>query len=312
MKKFVRILLSLAGVLFLLNVVLDYSFTSLLNHSHNHPYREWNRITHDSIDADLVVIGSSRAWVQYSPRVMDSLLGINTYNLGLDGSHVGRQIVKYQVYRHYQKKKPSILLFNFDYWGNWQESDFLRMQYFPYLANPYMRGLLKKQEHFGKGELCVPMFRYYQQGIRSLMEAACGEEMGYKGVWYKGYKGILGKWDGEKYAEIEKVRFKPFPVVVEKFDVFMSELQKDGIKVVFVSSPIYIGLTEKLVNLSEFYDFRKSFAQKYNIPVLDYLYDSLCYDTAYFYNATHLNKTGSELFTVKLCHDLDSLGVLQQ
>ena len=99
---------------------------------------------------------------------------------------------------------------------------------------------------------------------------------------------------------------------MEKFDFFLGELQKEGVQVVFVTSPIYIGVTERTDNIQDFYAFRKHFSEKYSIPVLDYLYDSLCYDTAYFYNASHLNNTGAELFTAKLCHDIDSLGLLKK
>ena len=174
-----------------------------------------------------------------------------------------------------------------------------------------MRRLIKKQEQFDKMELYVPMYRYYSQGVLSLKSEDNDSIWWNRKNWYKGYCGSSSKWDGKKLMEIEKIKFNPQNSIVEKFDSFLTELQRDGIDIVFVSSPIYVGATEKVENLSDFYDFRKRFSEKYDIPVLDYIYDSISYDTAYFYNATHLNKTGAELFTIKLCHDLDSLGILQ-
>lgn len=312
MKRFLKTILLLLSILFLLNVVLDIGFTRFLNHSQTMLYKGWNSIIYDSIDADLLVMGSSRAYFQYDPHIMDSLLFVNSYNLGIDAGHLNRQIVKYEVYRHYQRKTPSFLIVNFDYWGAWRYNCYNREQYFPYLTNFYMRKLIKKQEKFSIGELYVPMYRYYSQGIMTLLKSQKKKKDYYEKHWYKGYYwGNKPKWDGTKLAKIKTVRFNPIQDVVDEFDVFLSELQRDGVKVVFVSSPIYIEVTERTVNLSEFYDFRKRFSEKYDIPVLDYIYDTLCYDTAYFYNATHLNKTGAELFTTKLCHDLDSLGILQ-
>jgi hypothetical protein len=296
----------------MLNVVLDFGFTHFLNHSRGSIYREWNIIIHDTIDADLLVMGSSRAWVQYDPHIMDSLLSVNSYNLGMNASHVNRQIVKYEIYRHYQKKRPSFLLVNFDYWGNWQKSIYEREQFFPYLANSYMRKLINEQEKFFKRELYVPMYRYYGQGLLSLIKSANAENDKYKEYWYKGYRCNPSEWDGTEFAKIETVEFEPFQDVVEQFDAFLSELQKDDVKVIFVSSPIYAGVTKKLINLSEFYVFRQYFSEKYDIPVLDYICDTICNDTMYFFNATHLNKTGAELFTTKLCYDLDSFGLLKQ
>ena len=306
MKRLFKITLLVLSILFLLNVALDYGFTRILNQSRGELYNEWNNIIHDKIEADLVVIGSSRAWVQYDPRIMDSLLLVKSYNLGINGGTVNRQIVKYKTFCHYQTKKPTILMINFDYWNNWNMNRFQREQYFPYLANSYMRKLIIDQEPFSIMELYIPMFRYYSQGIINLIQKAREIEN-----TYKGYNAHDLEWDGEEYAKVNTVMFKPLQEIVDKFDAFLADLQKDDVKVVFVCSPIYIGVTEKTINISEFYDIRDHFSEKFGIPVLDYIYDTLCYDTAYFYNATHLNKTGAELFTTKLCHDLDSLGILQ-
>ena len=53
-------------------------------------------------------------------------------------------------------------------------------------------------------------------------------------------------------------------------------------------------------------------AKKYDIPILNYTYDSLSYDTLYFYNAMHLNKMGAEIFSTKLARDIDSRGILKK
>ena len=173
---------------------------------------------------------------------------------------------------------------------------------------------LKRQEHFSLGELYVPMYRYYRQGVVTLMETMSGNHDKYKKeCWYKGYYwGMPTEWDGTKLAKVDTVGFRPNPNVVNEFDAFLSEVQNDSIQIIFVCSPIYAGVTERAVNLPEYYDFRRHFSEKYDIPILDYSNDAICYDTAFFYNATHLNKTGAELFTAKLCHDLDSMKIVQK
>jgi lysophospholipase L1-like esterase len=79
-----------------------------------------------------------------------------------------------------------------------------------------------------------------------------------------------------------------------------------------VYAPLYIDATEKIINIEGMYQMYDSIARKYNIPILDYNYDPISYDTIYFYNATHLNKKGAELFSVKLAHDIDTLGILKK
>jgi lysophospholipase L1-like esterase len=80
----------------------------------------------------------------------------------------------------------------------------------------------------------------------------------------------------------------------------------------FVYAPIYIEVTNKLVNKDEMYEAYQTIANKYNIPILDYNYHPISCDSTNFYNATHLNKKGSMLFSTQLAHDLDSLGILHK
>jgi hypothetical protein len=47
----------------------------------------------------------------------------------------------------------------------------------------------------------------------------------------------------------------------------------------------------------------KSAAQKYGLVFLDYSNDEISFNKDYFYNATHLNKKGSEFFTAKFSVD---------
>ena len=58
------------------------------------------------------------------------------------------------------------------------------------------------------------------------------------------------------------------------------------------------------------YAVAKQYADKYEIPVLDYTYMNICYDTAYFFNAMHLNKTGAEIFSDTLANDIKRLGII--
>ena len=52
-------------------------------------------------------------------------------------------------------------------------------------------------------------------------------------------------------------------------------------------------------------------ADQYNIPILNYQYDSLSYDTNYFYNRLHLNRKGAEKFSRQLANDLKKNGYLK-
>jgi hypothetical protein len=44
--------------------------------------------------------------------------------------------------------------------------------------------------------------------------------------------------------------------------------------------------------------------KQFGARVLDYTKDTLCLNKTYFYNYSHLNRTGAKLFSVKLARDI--------
>ena len=63
--------------------------------------------------------------------------------------------------------------------------------------------------------------------------------------------------------------------------------------------------------LKEVHTFYNNIAKAFDIPVLDYSNMEICSDSTYFYNAMHLNKKGSKLFSDSLANDIRRLGVLK-
>ena len=94
-------------------------------------------------------------------------------------------------------------------------------------------------------------------------------------------------------------------------DKNLNEVTHEGTKVIFVYAPVYYEVRDKMVNEKQMYEMYDTIAQRFTIPILDYNDIPMCYDTTNFYNGTHLNKVGAELFTIKLAHDIDSLGLLK-
>ena len=307
MKRFVRTIFLMLGIIVAVSVIFDAYVTYRLQNSRQRKYVMWNDIIQRQIDADLLIMGNSRAWVQYDPAIIDSIMGGNCYNLGINGSPLNRQIVKYNIYRHYQYK-PKCIVVNIDCFTLTWRDGYEREQFFPYLMYPYVRNEIRKVEPFSIGELYIPLCRYLTySGIYSLLkECQADDEL------YKGYRGGDWAWDPTTYNKIVHYHFTVNDSTVEMFDRFLMERKTDGIKILFCHAPIYAGFTQKVDNLQEMYDMYQTIADKYNIPILDYSYDAICGDTTYFYNAMHLNQKGAEKFSRKLALDLDSMGIMRE
>lgn len=126
---------------------------------------------------------------------------------------------------------------------------------------------------------------------------------------YKGYCGQNKAWDGSMFSQMDTVQVSSDSSMLRLFDDFLTEQAHLGTRVILVYSPIYHGVIDKCPDIDKMYAMYNSLAIKHHLSILNYIEMPLCYDTAYFYNATHLNRQGAEIFTTHLAQDLDSMGI---
>ena len=298
--------IGLLGLAYLDDVVISKK----LQHSATRMLIGWNEIYSMDLHNDIVIMGSSRAWVQYNPVILDSVLHTNSYNLGIDGSCINRQILKYNTYCRLNSH-PKFIIQNIDYNTIRLSSGYEREQFFPYFYDDTLKIMSSDIEHWNWLEKYVFCYRYI--GYTNLTQSVFGiKELNKSDKLVKGYYGKDLKWDGSKLKKLKELDYGRDTTALRLFDQYLSKAKAENITIIFVYAPIYIEATKKIKNIEGMYAMYDSIAKKYDIPVLDYNHNYLSYDRAYFYNATHLNKTGSELFSTKLAHDIDSLGILKK
>lgn len=304
-------LLLFFGVLYVLACGLDFFISSQFKKIEASPFANWNDIYDDNINADILVIGSSRAYVQFNPHVIDSTLRLNSYNLGMDGRAVESQMIKYHIYRREQQTKPRLILFEI-YQGTLDVSNgYQRIQFVPYLTDLHLWRKTHRLEDFTWADAVIPCWRYrnYLNEIKEIIKGTsfyCKPE----NQAYKGFCDYDKVWDGSMLERIDTIIYSRNKSAINEVSEFLEECRQEQIPVVFVIAPYYIGATRKIGNLDGWYELVSSITEPYNVPILDYTYDSLSYDTTYFYNASHLNRQGAALFSKKLAKDLDSLGLI--
>lgn len=313
MKKFLKHIFIWSIIAIIIAVFFDIMITIGLRRVDIRKYAAWNDIYRGNICADLVVVGSSRAWCGYNTYILDSLLHCNSYNLGLDGHYFDMQLVRYQTYRRYNSK-PKVVIVNADFstlGATTSHAQYEREQFFPYICDETLIDAVKDKKDISILERFLPLFRYY--GYRDDYEdgvlAFFGKTKFTDGGMYKGYRGDEDSWKVGPLPERDSIKIETFDVpTIKLFVTFIEHLSKEDIKVVFVKSPVYEDFYQ-FINLQKSDSIFNAIAKHYNIPVLDYYLSDINKDTSNFINYTHLNKKGSELFTMKLCRDLDSLGV---
>ena len=312
MKKFLIHIGIGVIVVYLAFLGMDTLITNNLHHSEARMFRNWNEVFYDTTHYDLLISGSSRAWVFYNPMILDSALNVNTYNLGLDGHGITTQVARYHAYRT-THPKPKCIVQTIDFFTLQPSNKFEREQFLPYLMFDGLFDEIDEEEGFSYIDKYVPFVRYI--GYRDVIFEGIGlsnDIVRYSDL-YKGFATSDACWDPSIPYTTDSLMFMCEEKPKEVFESFIKELRENNIEVVLAYGPIYRGRMDKEPSEEEkkMYAYFWDCAERYGCHILNYLWDDICASTEYFYNATHVNAKGSKIVSEKLAHDLNSLNVIK-
>jgi hypothetical protein len=318
MKKFLLhsllFLIVLSPVPFLLDAVL----TKSLRNSKRYNYGEWNDLFKGNVNSDVVIYGSSRAYRHFDTKVLEEKLQLPVYNLGVDGYQFHMQYARHLVYFKHNPPPKTILL-SLDYWTLGKTNElFMYEQFLPYMNDSVIRVYTKAYKGFNYWDYHLPFVRYFGN-IKEIVhgvDISINPDHNYA-VKYKGFKGNDEKWQVNFQQAAEALRanktinagqgktldFTTDSLTLHLFELFLNEMKLKKIKVIFVISPIYKDARSMVSHQSFVLKFQ-NYAARYHFPFLDYSADSISMNRDFFYNATHLNKTGAALFSEKLAADI--------
>jgi hypothetical protein len=273
----------------------------------------WNEIFAGGIKSEIVVYGASRAWAHYDSRIMEDSLGMTVYNLGIDGHNFWLQYLRHSMLLKYNTK-PKVIVLDLSTNTLAKRKDLYGPeQFLPYMRNqPQVESTISSYDGYKYLDFHIPLLRYYGKAeslARSLILFLLPSHK--KPDRIKGYLGMDLAWNSEDW-ERTKRSSQPSntvndPQTVKLFDSFLEECKVLDIKVIFVVSPEFIEGQSYVTNRKEIFSTFDSMSTKYNIPFFDYSKESISYESEYFYNATHMNKNGAELFTKRFVADLKPL-----
>jgi len=268
-------------------------------------YVVWNDLYKGNINADIIILGSSRAWVNVSTRIIDTVLGANSYNLGIDGHNFKMQKCIYEVYLK-NNHKPELIIHCLDITTLSQQIELYNLgQTIPYLKDPIVSNTTKYYIGYEWIDYYNPFTKYFtrHENLKiGLLEYF--NLYNYKSTKYKGYKNNVVSWDG-KYDLFINNNPQGLWVSIDKevlhsFDQYLAKNCKDNIETVLVFPPELKEAQAFVLNKDSIINIYKSLSQKYNLRLIDFSNDSICLSRKYFYNSSHLNKIGAEIFTLKL------------
>jgi hypothetical protein len=257
----------------------------------------------------MVIYGSSRAWVDINPQILEDSLNLNVYNLGIDGHNFWLQYLRHLEYiKYHETPKHIILAVDFN---SLQKRDDLYQyeQFLPYMLwNKNIYNYTNSYKAFRFFDYNIPLLRYIgETNVLQIAIANIAEHQQKKPYRSKGFKGIHKNWTNDfelAKSTMDGYQIKLDSASINLFKNFLSECKKNKIAVTLVYTPEYVEGQKFVSNRDTVIQLFKFYAHQYNIKYLDYSNDSICLDTSFFYNATNLNQKGAKLFTTKLAEDL--------
>lgn len=314
MKQFLLYIVQILVGSFLLSYAVQLAADSGLKKMKNTLFSEWNAILKGTINADMVILGSSRGVVSYDPDLLSAASNKKVHNLSFNAGSYNLQELKYSLYAEHNKK-PKIILQNVDL-AHFTPSAQLpeEHQFLPYLND---QGLKKGLGLFDSRYLWVdriPLLKYNTQkrflgiGLGSFL----GKKFKNKDSVTDGFspKSIAFKRDGHNLKRLSDPAFKrSYEKDLAQMKLFMKARIKDSITVILVWAPEYkerlaVGrrLTQPLKQALA--DFAK---EQKGVYFLDMSEDSLSQSSDYFYDTFHLNTKGAHLFSATLAQKIKDL-----
>jgi len=268
---------------------------------------------------EIIFLGSSRIQNHVSPKIVDSLLKVNSYNLGLECVRMNETAVLLKGYlENHAKNPPQKALLNIDYYALTLKEKLLHYpaQYFPYLNNKAMRAAFEAQEYYPLLYDAFPflVFSEYDDGRKiASLQGLMGRKY-YDKDMYKGSHLYEVEFSPVDVLE-EKVNGKPkekkafvfVPKAKDALNEIISLCKQHNIQLIFVYSPYHKGYIDKKYDNERVLTIIDSTAKTHNIPFLRH--DTLAMNQveAYFRDFTHLNKKGALVYSARLAEDLKKL-----
>lgn len=266
---------------------------------------EWKAIYEGELNADILMLGSSRAWVHLNPRIFDSVTGLSSYNLGMDAYSIDFQLDRFWAAIHHNLK-PKWIIQNMDALTLRRSGyvDYNKLQFLPYLCEPELRddliaNGLSWQDRY------LPLFKYRGQRdqIKAAFRVLKGDTLNISPK-YKGFQGQDKTWSTE-FAEFKKTH-DTYAIaydteMIERLDEMLHYCAQHDISVVLAHLPLYDELTAMIQDKHKLDSLMYSFEKKYKgCYYVDDATTTFSGDTQFFYNATHMNARGADSISLKL------------
>lgn len=272
--------------------VVDFGFGQLCEvlsaHARGGIMKEVRQIAKEQ-EAEVVVMGSSRAHHHYIPSVLADSLGMTAHNAGVDGNGI---VLATGLYHLMTKRyQPKVIIYDmttsFDIYEFADDGNDTRYLGFlrPYFADVEVKKIVARIDPMERYKNYSAMFRYNSKIIHLLKDQIVGA-----GFRKDGYSPLYGELTEDRevgYSEQPPVDSLKYHMLEE----FVVRTKEQNIPMVVILSP-FLG-----VKSSESFAPMREICARNKVEFWDYYYDPRFQRPDYFKDGSHLNDKGAQEFT---------------
>jgi hypothetical protein len=315
MKKFIIKSIIFIIILYLLAFSLEKIIFFGLKRINLGEFGVQNRIYNGDVNSDIIISGSSRAYVHFNPEIINKITGYSTFNMGMDASGFEFQIPKLKFYLDYNKA-PKILIqeVSMDSLNSTSDKIYKPYLYLPYLNNKNLfSGLLKIDKKFVFNKF-IPLLNlcYFNSDFQKEMLKSLFFKQSKAEVLPNGYAPRNLKWkkEGDKILLKREKNNSSYKITDKCIKLFQDEIKickENNIKLILVLPPQYYEIYETQSNREKILTYYKKVSYENNLLFLDYSHIEILKNKKYFYNIQHLNAKGADIFSEIFAKDLDKI-----
>jgi hypothetical protein len=311
MKKFIIKLLYFSLPPLIIAYTLDYAMSYYLSQSNTNPgeFEVWNDIYNSNANCDIAIYGSSRSWVHIDPKILSDSLNVKVYNFGIDGHNFWLQYLRHLEFLKHNDK-PTTINLSVDIFSLQKTKNLYQLdQFLPYMLwNSNIQEYTSSYIGYDKFDYYVPLVRYSgkSKALKLIIKNITKGEANNR-YRRNGFLGMDKEWNADLFkakAKKKSYEAKTDPSSIALFESFIEKCKINNIELILVYTPEFIDGQNFVSNRDDVLNIYKNFATKYSLKFYDYSNDSICLNKAYFYNATHLNKKGAEIFSKDFANKL--------
>lgn len=266
----------------------------------NNTYAEklkWDAIHDVNEKYDVIILGSSRVYNAYNPKVLDSILHLNSLNMGTGSQNI---IESYYLLKEiFEHQQPKFLVFDlFSRAVEYGSPDYSHV-----LSNADFLSTKNKLDLIVNGfggdgimNFAFPLLKYKVYFKNNLKKKSSNHS---EEKWYKGYSEVTKVLDSSDVKKlVATVKFNHRDKAIQKLNFYLTKIkylcEKNNVKLICTRTPYPPMRLEKDIlgdqELSIFFD---SITTNLQIPFYDLNYLSNKYSNYDFFDFHHMNKKGA-------------------